>query len=421
MKKAFSILLSVVILLGGLGINSAEAITKEEYYQRVVYRNNSSEIFKDVRDYNVKFKKDFGAIILVNEKSLASDGLSASGLVGVTNGMIVPVDLYKSASYLLKNELYKFENLPEKVYIIGGTNVINPVMDGEFREKGFTVKRIQGKNRIETSYNIAKEIKALKGGNVTEMAVTKAYNGEADAVSIASEAIRRKMPIILTNGSKLPKESPLGKEVKKIYAIGGPAVIKDSLIKQLKAERIGGKDRYETNAKVIERFGKHEGCTIVSGRNEDLGLSLYAATMDASKPIVMTKGTPGKQLNLINSAKTILFANKETNGMKAQVPFIIASYGKEVFDAYNKVQKLDIKKIGLRYGDYIIYTPEENYLNGTNINKKDYIIFTPCDYFEFGDKSGIKYNLLFSKKDKKIYVMPQGYDAPIDATHLLNK
>ena len=213
MKKAFSILLSVVILLGGLGINSAEAITKEEYYQRVVYRNNSSEIFKDVRDYNVKFKKDFGAIILVNEKSLASDGLSASGLVGVTNGMIVPVDLYKSASYLLKNELYKFENLPEKVYIIGGTNVINPVMDGEFREKGFTVKRIQGKNRIETSYNIAKEIKALKGGNVTEMAVTKAYNGEADAVSIASEAIRRKMPIILTNGSKLPKESPLGKEV----------------------------------------------------------------------------------------------------------------------------------------------------------------------------------------------------------------
>lgn len=419
MKKIFSVLLSTIILIGGMGFDSVKAMKKEEHYQRTVYRTNSSKVFKDIRDYNLKFKKEFGAIILVNEKSLASDGLSASGLVGATNGMLVTTDLNKSASDLLNYDLYEFKNLPKKVYIIGGTNVINPVVDGEFKKKGFDVKRIQGKNRIETSYNIAKEIKLIKG-NINEMAVTKAYNGEADAVSISSEAIRRKMPIILTDGSKLPSNSPLGVEVNKIYAIGGTAVIKDSLIKQLNAERIGGKDRYETNAKVIKRFGKHEGCTIVSGKNENLGLSLLAATMDASKPIVMTREKPDKQLDLISESKTIIFANPEATYNK-EVPFIIASYGKNVYNAYNIADNVKVKELGLRKGNYLLYTPEKNYVEGTNINPNEYMIFTPFDNFEFGDKSGIKYSLLVSKNNKKVYVMPEGYDKPIDATHLVSK
>lgn len=431
MKKFLAILLSATILMGGIGFNSVEASTKwyinssefstGEYYQRKLYYQDFY-INDSIKYYNQSGNKEYDALIIVNKNSLTSDGLSASGLIGATNGLLVPTNL-KSGKFEIEHDdlnLYlRKKDLPDNIYIIGGAKAINPMLDSQFRKEGFNVKRIQGKNRIETSYNIAKEIKSIKNGDIPEMAITKAYNGEADAVSIASEAIRRKMPIILTNGSNLPKESPLGKEVKNIYAIGGSAVIKDSLVKQLEAERIGGKNRYETNANIIKRFGKHDGCTIVSGKNEELGNSLYAATMNSECPIVMTKLEPDKYIDSISGAKTIFLANKGISRGGA-IDFLIASYGREVFNAYKLIEDINLKEIGLNNGNYLLYTPENSYLEGSSINPKDYIIFTPNNgYGE--DSYELKYNIAVSKKDKKVYVMPEGNTEPIEVTDLLDK
>ena len=431
MKKFLAILLSATMLLGSMGLSSAEASTKwlinssefltGKYYQRKLYYQDFY-ISDSIKYYNQSGKKEYDALIIVNKNSLTSDGLSASGLIGAANGLLVPTNLKSGKFEIEHDDLNMYlgkKDLPDNIYIIGGPKAINPMLDSEFRKEGCNVKRIQGKNRIETSYNIAKEIKALKGGNVTEMAVTKAYNGEADAVSIASEAIRRKMPIILTNGSKLPKESPLGAEVKKIYAIGGPAVIKDSLIKQLKAERIGGKNRYETNAKIIKRFGKHNGVTVVSGKNEELGNSLYAATMDSSCPIVMTKLEPDRYIDSISGAKTIFLANRGISRGGA-IDFLIASYGREVFNAYKLVEDINLKEIGLNSGNYLLYTPENSHLEGSSVNPKDYIIFTPNNgYGE--DSYELKYNIAVSKKNKKVYVMTEGNPELIEVTDLMDK
>ena len=444
MKKFLAILLSATMLFGGAGLSTSEALNTVEsatpynnnyyqytlpyddfYYQREVFTGETDRI----RTYNQVRDTKYGSLILVNEDSLLSDGLSASGLVGATNGLLEPIMKSESYKSIINGFNLYFDSgkkeLPRNVYIIGGPKAINPSLDNEFRENGFNVKRIQGKNRIETSYNIAREIKALKNGNITEMAVTKGYNGEADAVSIASEAIIRKMPIILTNGSNLPKESPLGAEVKKIYAIGGPAVIKDSLVKQLKAERIGGKNRYETNAKVIKRFGKHNGVIVVSGDNHDLGTSLYASTVGGSRQLLLiNKDTDynkaEKYVDLLNGSKSIFVFNWEIDYHGEAEAFVMGTYGKTVLNAYRKARNIDYRAIGLKKGPYLVYKPESGYFEGTFVNPKDYTIFTPRDGRGI-DHGGLDYNIAVSKDNKKVYIMPKGYSEPIDVTDLVRQ
>ena len=432
MKKIISFFLAIaIILVNGLIYNPIEAFgIKGNYYNREVYTNRYVNMEYDILDYNIEYydsysdeikNKKYDSLILVNEESLTSDGLSASGLVGITNGLLVPIELDGSmpsnvSGYLYhKDDFYDetYEYLPKKVYIIGGIKAISPSVDGKFKKDGCTVKRLQGKNRIETSYKIAEEIKSIKG-NVNEMAVTKAYKGEADSVSIAYEAIKRKMPVILTNGSNLPSTSPLGAEVNKIYAIGGNAVLKDSLIKQLHAERIGGKDRYETNYKIIKKFGKREGCTIVSGKTENLGYALLASTM--KMPIVMTKEKPDKYINTISEMKSIFFANEEIPECD-ESEFILASYGKEVFNAFRKIEHMDFTEIGLDNGYYFYYEPENNYLEGTNVNLKDYIIFAISEYDASSER--LPYNIAVSRKNGRVYVVPEGHNELVDVTDLV--
>lgn len=58
----------------------------------------------------------------------------------------------------------------------------------------------------------------------------------------------------MTNG----KNIEVDKKDVEYYVIGGEAVVDNSIVKELSATRISGKDRYETNRKVIARFYKNK-------------------------------------------------------------------------------------------------------------------------------------------------------------------
>lgn len=131
------------------------------------------------------------------------------------------------------------------------------------------IDRIYGATRYETSAKIAQRIDYK--GNIV-VATGMAF---PDALSIAPIAAAEDMPILLVRNNEISKSvkeyldnietvqykkaegdtevDVLG--IEKTFVIGGTGVINDEVFKALKNPvRIGGKNRYETNTKVVEYF-----------------------------------------------------------------------------------------------------------------------------------------------------------------------
>lgn len=228
--------------------------------------DKDKEIEKEVKDDKVNFEsqkivgKDrydtaakvatnigkYNKAILVNAENSMSDGLSAAGLSGKEKA---PILLVKKDS-IPQSTLEKLKNV-DKVYIIGGNNAISENIEAELKNiKNIkSIERLAGKDRVETSKAVAREIKEY-----SKAFVVNGYKGEADAMSASPLAAKYKAPIILTNG----KNIEVDKKDVEYYVIGGEAVVDNSIVKELSATRISGKDRYETNRKVIARFYKNK-------------------------------------------------------------------------------------------------------------------------------------------------------------------
>lgn len=180
------------------------------------------------------------------------DALCATPLATKYNA---PILLLENRSLKYQTELVeilKSRNV-KKAFIVGGTGIISSSIEKELSDMGIISKRLGGKDRYETSVAIAKEV-----GNATGQ-VALAYGlGFADGLSIASIAGMKNMPILLTNTKELPSvinNYIKSSNISKTFIIGANGVISDSIASKLpNVERLGGKDRYETNKNVFDRF-----------------------------------------------------------------------------------------------------------------------------------------------------------------------
>ena len=186
--------------------------------------------------------KNKDTLILVDASRNMSDGLSAAALSGKLNANIVPINpknIDESSEKMIKKA--------KKVVLIGGYNAIPKDFEKSLSDK--KVIRIAGKNRVETSKNIANYI-----GNYKNAYIVNGYTGQADAMSIAPVSARDISPIILTK----PNESNIDeKEDVKYTIIGGKDVVSDSIQQDTNSFRIGGTNRYETNRMVLDKFYKN--------------------------------------------------------------------------------------------------------------------------------------------------------------------
>lgn len=188
-------------------------------------------------------KQKYTKVILVNlDKSLA-DGLSASGLSGSVKA---PILLTKKGS-IPNVTLDKLKGVT-KVYIIGGESSVDKNVEQKIKQKGIEVKRIKGEDRVQTSYNVAREIDSIN--HVKKVILTNGFKGEADAMTVAPVAVRDGVPILLTNGNS----APFNGSYMESYAIGGVNSISDKLVKDTNSTRIGGINRFDTNKKIINKF-----------------------------------------------------------------------------------------------------------------------------------------------------------------------
>ena len=227
-EKASALVLCAVLL--GTSVVPVSAVNKDEIIGNNRY-DTAAKIADNIGNYNT-------AILVNSDKSLA-DGLSASSLAGKENA---PILLVKKDS--IPNEtMTRLQNV-DKVYIIGGNAAISKNVENQLSDK--EIIRIEGKNRIETSEKVAELV-----GDYNEAFIVNGNKGEADAMSVAAVAARDKAPILLTNGNSTDQQKISGVNY---YAIGGEAVVSNSLVSKFGAVRLSGSDRYKTNKEVVEKF-----------------------------------------------------------------------------------------------------------------------------------------------------------------------
>ncbi|NMS89440.1 cell wall-binding repeat-containing protein [Clostridioides difficile] len=279
-KRMLTLTLSISFAFANIQlVNAISSVEK-------IQGNNKYEIAGNVADENA-----YKTAILINTNNSIADGLSASGLAGALNAPILLTEkntIPTETSARLKNV--------SKVYIIGGTYSISTTVENSLKSKNIKVVRIQGSDRIKTSYNVAKEINSIK--KVDTVMLTNAYKGEADAISIASVATRDSTPIILTNGRSIPfSTSGL-----KSYAIGGTSSMSTALVNKTKSTRLGGSTRFETNKAIINKFYKDAKDFYIAGAYE-LTNALVGSSLSKNSPMVLVDN--GSNKSVLKNAKKI--------------------------------------------------------------------------------------------------------------------
>jgi len=141
---------------------------------------------------------------------------------------------------------------PQKAVLLGGTARLSEAVEDELETLGIETERIGGPNRYATSVLLAERL----AGDTLIIA-----NGDdfPDALSAASYAGISQIPIVLTS-KKLPAEVlEYYRQIQPEYiiVIGGEAAVPTESLSEhdiTVTTRLGGENRYATNAKIVEHM-----------------------------------------------------------------------------------------------------------------------------------------------------------------------
>lgn len=192
---------------------------------------------------------------------------------------------------------YVFEYEGTKVYVdantkeLLGADKLKSNADTQSK-KQYVVSRIYGKDRIDTSIQIAKSY--IK---TSEFAILANQNNFPDSLSATVLSKKYNAPILLTDAIKADKS--LIQEIKRLQTkyfvkIGGEKSISNEVATQLlpegsKVKSYKGADRYATNAEIIKEFKDADTCIIASGENFADSLSIGAFATKNGYPIVLVQ------------------------------------------------------------------------------------------------------------------------------------
>ncbi|WP_419742066.1 family 10 glycosylhydrolase [Paraclostridium dentum] len=261
------------------------------------------------------WKDGANKVILVNGYSMI-DGIAATPLASLYDCPI----LLTNRNDVPKSTMDEIKRLnPSEVVLIGtddvtGDNLIN-ILKGNI--SNLSVNRIGGIDRYETALLIAKEIAKYKP--IENIYLANGFK-EADALSVASHAGEEVQPIILTDTYKMEDEVYnwiKSKGIKNAYFIGDEEVVGDNIIEKVngitsndvKGNRLGGIDRQETNAKVIEKFYNESSYNaLFVSKSDPLVDALTAGPLAAKlkSPIVMVG-------NEVSNYQQRVLSEKSTN------------------------------------------------------------------------------------------------------------
>lgn len=243
------------------------------------------------------WKKGSDTVILAGWDGLA-DGLAVTPLASAIDAPI----LISTKTGLDANTKAEIDRLgASNVIIVGGEKTVSPEVEKQLKSMGLDVKRIAGEDRMRTSFAIAKELEnvlSVEGKEISQVFVAGGYNGEADALSISSNAGKLEQPILLVEKNYVAQDvkSWINDKSAEATIIGGTYAVGSGVEKDLLeatnrvAKRVGGNNVQETNAEIINMYHYNsEGLLIAQDKN--LVDALAAGPLAAKKNIPVVLGT----------------------------------------------------------------------------------------------------------------------------------
>lgn len=142
----------------------------------------------------------------------------------------------------------------------------------------FTLDRISGKSRYDTSIMAADTYKKIAGVNQFNKVVIAYGENFADALSGSSLSIMNGAPVLLVNGKADVQEKVINYIEKnlaaggEIYIVGGTGAISENFALRLADKRytvirLAGKDRYMTNLEILKTTGTGDTILVCSGES----------------------------------------------------------------------------------------------------------------------------------------------------------
>jgi putative cell wall-binding protein len=225
---------------------------------------------------------------------IAAKGWDQSDYAVIANGENFPDAL--SAAPLAKKHnapilLTQSDNLPpsieaqitrlgvKNVFLVGGPGVVSPQIQTTLENRGIKITRLWGSDRYETAKAVADAL------DPSETIFLVSGENFPDALSIASYAATKQIPIFLTPKDSLPPsvlEYQRENLVRGTYIVGGEGVVSPAVSKQSLGyvDRIYGNDRYQTNFAVLQKFN-FDYSTVVFANAEAFPDALSASALAA--------------------------------------------------------------------------------------------------------------------------------------------
>ena len=260
-----------------------------------------------------KYKFDkANTVVITNGFSLA-DGLTVTPLASYLKAPI----LLTTLNDIPNETIREIERLgADNIIIVGGEGVVSKKVEEKLNKMGINkIERLGGKTRYETSLAIAKYID--ENCYDIENVVVAGGFGEADALSIASVSGRENMPIILSTKDEITSETHQwlkSEKLKNAYIVGGDGVVSEKVITEVNKitsndvskNRLGGKNRYETNASIIEKFydDKLDKAYITKGFELVDALSAGPVAALDSSPVIISNNDLSKEQESVLSKKS---------------------------------------------------------------------------------------------------------------------
>lgn len=214
--------------------------------------------FKNAVEISKKGWSTAPKVFIANGHKFA-DSLTGAPLASLNNAPILLTRVHS----LPEETLTELKRLNTKeVVILGGEVSVSANVVNTLTKNGFKVTRIGGTNRYNQAELVANAIIASEGKN--RDAFLASGQVFSDALSIATIASNKRLPIYLTRGMQL-EQSVLNAipYVNSWTVIGGETTIAPTVVKEMenagaKVKRIGGKNRYEVNRNVLNNYGVPE-------------------------------------------------------------------------------------------------------------------------------------------------------------------
>ncbi|NPD32112.1 leucine-rich repeat protein [Eggerthellaceae bacterium zg-997] len=187
------------------------------------------------------------------------DALSASALAGAYGAPVLLTNP-NELSDQVKSQIKRLG--AKKVYITGGTAAVSQAVEDELGGRlGLQVERLGGQTAVQTSALVSA---AAQKARPSEACVVATINGYYDALSVASAAYFKGMPVFLTNadGTLTAETVDQIKEAgyKNALIVGGTAAVSGSVEGQLESagiasgdvRRLAGDNAWQTSARIAE-------------------------------------------------------------------------------------------------------------------------------------------------------------------------